>query len=78
MTFYFFSISFMFSFSQEDGDPGLVAFICSGLGEMKESDYMHPSVFNDFMAGIFCIFPIKKCVVFKQYLQYTTKVIVLP
>ena len=38
MTFYFFSISFMFSFSQEDGDPGLVAFICSGLGEIKESD----------------------------------------
>ena len=59
MTFYFFSISFMFSFSQEDGDPGLVAFICSGLGEIKESDFMHPSVFNDFMAGIFCIFPIK-------------------
>ena len=60
MTFYFFSISFMFSFSQEDGDPGLVAFICSGQGEINESDYMHPSVVTHLWLAYFVFFQLTR------------------
>ena len=59
MTFQFFLNIIYVSFSQEDGDPGLVEFTCSGLGEMKESDFMHTSVVNDLWLAYFVFFQLK-------------------